>query len=445
MAGVKRVDPYDLVRGALNLENSLLKIETEDFHLSFQLDKFKDIVVIGAGKATARMALAAEQILGHRITRGIIVVKYGHTESLESIRCIEAGHPLPDENGIRGAREILALVKDADESSLVITLISGGGSALLPFPCAHTTAHRKITLTLAEKQAVTQHLLQCGATIDELNCIRKHLSGIKGGQLSRAIHPATSVSLILSDVVGDNLDAIASGPTVPDPTKFKDVMSIIEKYDLADRLPRNMIDLVGLGLQGKLPETPKPGDPVFTDSTSVLVGTNYLSLLAAAAHAEQLGFTSVILSSQITGEAREVAKVLYGIGKDARQRSLLGAGNLCIITGGETTVTLKGSGKGGRNQELALAFLAEMELEPARAEGIYFLSAATDGNDGPTDAAGAFAAPDLLDLAKRAGCRINDYLKSNNAYAFFDRIGHLLKTGPTNTNVCDLQIMLIIR
>ena len=444
-AGVHRVNPYDLITGIISLEKSVLKIEADNFHRSFDLEKVEEIVVIGAGKATARMALAMEHILGPRITNGVIVVKYGHTEALEIIRCIEAGHPLPDENGVRGAGEILSLAEKTTEKTLVFTLISGGGSALMPNPCGHRVENRDIRFSLKEKQSVTRHLLECGATINEINCIRKHLSGIKGGNLARAIYPAISVNLILSDVVGDSLDVIASGPTVPDPTGYGDVMAIIEKYGLADKMPEKMMGLVRLGIQGLLPETPKPGDRVFNNSTSVLIGTNFLSLEAAAAKADSLGFKSIILSSQITGEAREVAKVLYGIGKDARRHNLLGSGNLCIIFGGETTVTIRGKGKGGRNQELALAFLAEMESNPADAEGIYFLSASTDGNDGPTDAAGAFASKELLKLADAAGCRINDYLKDNNAYVFFDRIGHLLKTGPTNTNVCDLQIMLIIR
>ena len=444
-AGVKRVDPYDLVTGAISLEKSILKIETEDFHRSFDLKTVESIVVIGAGKATARMALALEHILGSKISSGCIVVKYGHTENLEYIHCIEAGHPIPDDNGVKGTRKILSLAEKADMRTIVFTLISGGGSALLPCPCKQRVKDREISLTLQEKQSVTRQLLESGATINEINCIRKHLSGIKGGNLARAIYPAAAVNLILSDVVGDDFDVIASGPTVPDPTSYADVMSIIDKYALKDSLPQKVMELVDLGLYGALPETPKPGDPSFSNSANILIGTNYLSLKAAAAKADSLGFTSIILSSQITGEAREVAKVLYGIGKDSRKHNLLGPGNLCIIAGGETTVTIRGTGKGGRNQELALAYLAEMKNSPADADGIYFLSASTDGNDGPTDAAGAFASRDLLQLAGKAGCKINAYLRDNNAYEFFDRLGHLLKTGPTNTNVCDLQIMLIIR
>ncbi len=444
-AGVNQVDPYTLVNKAVRLEKSVLKIDTDGFSQSFDLEHIEKVVVVGAGKATARMALAIEHICGDKITSGCIVVKYGHTETLEYIRSVEAGHPIPDEKGVLGSREILSLCAKADEKTLVLNLISGGGSALLPNPCRYQVAGRELALTLFEKQTVTRHLLECGATINEINCIRKHLSGIKGGQLARAIFPAPSISLILSDVVGDSLDAIASGPTVPDPTSYTDVIEIIDKYALTAKMPESMMELVHLGIAGTLPETPKPGDPLFNASVNVLIGTNYLSLQAASRRADRLGFTPLILSSQITGEAREVARVLYGIGKDAKKRRLLGSGDLCIISGGETTVTIRGSGKGGRNQEMALAFLAEMESNPADADGIYFLSAATDGNDGPTDAAGACVSKELLELARAAGCNIPTYLNDNNAYAFFDRIGYLLKTGPTNTNVCDLQVMLITR
>ncbi|MCP3951727.1 MAG: glycerate kinase [Desulfobacterales bacterium] len=444
-AGVNRVDPYTLVNRAVRLEKSVLQIDTDEYNQSFDLETREKIVVVGAGKATARMALAVEHICGDKITSGCIVVKYGHTEPLKYIRTVEAGHPIPDEKGVLGSQAILSLCAKADEKTLVLNLISGGGSALLPNPCHHRLAGRDIAFTLGEKQTVTRHLLECGATITEINCIRKHLSGIKGGQLARAIHPATSLSLILSDVVGDSLDAIASGPTVPDPTSYADAHAIIDKYGLAGKIPKKMMDLVRLGMAGSLPETPKPNDPLFDNSANVLIGTNYLSLQAAAERAGHLGFTPIILSSQITGEAREVAKVLYGIGRDAKKRQLLGSGDLCIISGGETTVTIRGSGKGGRNQEMALSFLAEMESSPTDAEGLYFLSAATDGNDGPTDAAGACVSNKALELAKTAGCNITTYLNNNNAYAFFDRIGHLVKTGPTNTNVCDLQVMLVTR
>jgi len=442
-AGVDRVDPYALVCESVRLTDSHLTIGSNGHQKVFDLDDWDSLIVIGAGKATARMALAIEHICGDRISAGCVVVKYGHTESLQHIQVTEAGHPIPDENGVRGTREILSLCSAADSRTLVINLISGGGSALLPFPGRHRTSGQDIAFTLNDKQTVTRRLLECGATINEINCIRKHLSGVKGGQLARAIAPATSVSLILSDVVGDSLDAIASGPTVPDPTSYADVGLILEKYRLQDKMPVKLLELVRLGRAGVLPETPKPGDPLFAGTTNLLIGTNFLSLKAAARRARQLGYKPVILSSQITGEAREVAKVFYGIGKDARKHGLFGEGSLCIIAGGETTVTIRGPGKGGRNQEMALAFLAEIASCPEDAEGLVFLSAATDGNDGPTDAAGACVHRGLLKLAQASDCDIHAYLNDNNAYAFFDRLDGLFKTGPTNTNVCDLQLMLV--
>jgi hydroxypyruvate reductase len=443
-AAVARVDPNDLIVDAILRQGDHLTIKTDDFQQTFNLADFERIIIIGAGKATAKMALAMEKILGARISEGIISVKYGHTENLTRIQCIEAGHPIPDENGLEAARRIADLARTADEKTLVITLISGGGSALIPLPYTSSDADgQTIAVSLTEKQDVTRILLECGATINEINCLRKHLSHIKGGHLARMIHPAASVNLILSDVVGDDLDAIASGPTTHDNSTFNDVNAIVEKYDIDNRLPETVRRLFRLGMQGKIPDTPAMGDPVFNQVHNILVGTNFLSLQAAAEKARQLGLPVVMLSSQVVGEAREVAKVLCGIAKDAKKHSLFGPPPLCLIAGGETTVTLLGKGKGGRNQEMALAFLAEIEKNPGATRGIYFLSASTDGNDGPTDAAGAFAANEILAEAHKKGLFPNAYIKASDGYRFFDRIGALLKTGPTNTNVCDIQLILI--
>lgn len=442
-AGVKRVDPYRLIDKHLSLQHSRLEISADEFEASLDLENVNAIYVIGAGKATARMAKAVENILGPRITGGAISVKYGHTDDLKHIKIIEAGHPIPDNNGIEAARKISELAKSAGEKDLLITLISGGGSALTPCPFEYEGPGETMALSLDEKQAATKILLESGATINEVNCIRKHLSGIKGGRLARLMYPAASYNFILSDVVGDSLDAIASGPTTFDASTFADIQRILNKYDLENRLPRNVLGILTLGLQGKLPETPKQGDAAFEKTNNILIGSNMLSLEAAAETAAALGFRPVVLSSQIVGEAKEAAKVLCGIAKDVKKHGLLAPKPVCLIAGGETTVTIRGKGKGGRNQELALSFLAEMENDPGHTHGIYFLSASTDGNDGPTDAAGAFASNDVLKLAKNAGLYITGYLKNNDAYRFFDRIGALLKTGPTNTNVCDMQIVIV--
>jgi hydroxypyruvate reductase len=335
------------------------------------------------------------------------------------------------------------MAKKAGQRDLVFNLISGGGSALTPYPLETEINGERLAISLEEKQAVTKALLACGATIDELNCVRKHLSLYKGGRLAAAIHPARGISLILSDVVGDHLDTIASGPTTFDATTFADADRILVKYDLAGQLPPNLTALFQWGREGRLADTPKADEPIFETIQNVLIGTNHGALAAAARKAEALGLHTRVLSSQIVGEAREVAKVICGIAKDARRHGLLGPKPLCLIFGGETTVTIKGDGKGGRNQEMALAFLAEMQQNPESTGGIYFLSAATDGNDGPTDAAGGFAANALLPLARQKNLDIDAYLKNNDAYHFYDRLGHLFKTGPTNTNVCDLQLILI--
>jgi glycerate 2-kinase len=442
-AGVERVDPYKLITNHVFLEQSMLRIATDDFQRSIDLDDFEKIYVIGAGKATAKMARAIEDILGSRITTGIISVKYGHTDHLKNIEMIEAGHPIPDENGIYAARKIADLARSADAKTLIITLISGGGSALTPCPYSYEAGDERRVLSLKEKQETTQILLECGATINEVNCIRKHLSNIKGGRLAQMIFPAVSLNFILSDVVGDRLDTIASGLTTHDRSTFEELQAIVEKYGLAEKLPGNVQNIIALGSAGRLPETPKSGDAVFEKVNNILIGSNILCLKAAQKKALALGYDSVILSSQITGEAKEVARVLCGIARDVKKYGLLAGTPACIITGGETTVTLRGTGQGGRNQEVALAFLAEIEIYPQETEGVFFLCASTDGNDGPTDAAGAFASNEVLNRSQKARLSINDHLKNNDSYPFFDQIGGLLKTGPTNTNVCDMQIMII--
>ncbi len=442
-AGVARVDPEALIHDCLHLEGDALTVDTGQDRFQCDLSRFDRILVIGFGKATARMAKAVEGILGNRVEEGLIAVKYGHTEKLSRIRTIEASHPIPDENGMEAARQIADLARQADEATLVFTLISGGGSALIPCPWSGSVGQSHAALTLEQKQAATEVLLRCGAAINEINCLRKHLSQIKGGRLAQMIHPAASLNLILSDVVGDRLDAIASGPTTWDDTTFDDALRIVEKYEIETDLPEAARRILSLGAKGAIPETPKKDDPVFGRVDNLVVGTNYHSLEAAAEAAKTLGFSPVLLSSQIVGEAREVAKVYCGIGKDARRKGLFGPRPLCLIGGGETTVTVKGSGKGGRNQEMALAFLAEIEQDPAAAEGLYFLAASTDGNDGPTDAAGAFACREIMEAAIRKDLHLADYLKNNDAYSFFEAVGRLLKTGPTNTNVCDIQLMIV--
>lgn len=445
-AAVERVDPRTLLRERLRLRGETLRISGAGLERAIDLRDFDRIFVLGAGKATARLAAALEELLADRISAGVIAVKYGYTEPLRRIRIIEAGHPLPDEQGLKAAAEIEQLAGQADSRTLVIALISGGGSALLPAPLAFQSGEGAAALTLEEKQQATGALLACGATIGEINCIRKHLSRLKGGRLARLLYPAACLSLILSDVVGDRLDAIASGLTVPDPSTYAQARSIIRKYGLEKSLPRKVLDLLSRGDDGLLEETPKPGDPIFANVTNVLLGTNYTGLKAAKAMAKALGYATAVLSSRIVGEAREVARVYAAIALDQKRlRCLVPAGKpACILGGGETTVTLRGGGQGGRNQECALAFLAELQEAAEAAREIYFLSASTDGSDGPTDAAGAFASYDAVIRSRELGMSILEYLRANDSYRFHQAMGGLLKTGPTNTNVCDYQICLVL-
>lgn len=442
-AGLNRVDPQQMILDRTTLSGDRLYIEMGTDQIELDLSGFRQIIVIGAGKATAPMAQAMETILGDRINCGLIVVKYGHALPLTIIETVEAGHPEPDENGARGTRHILELADQADEATLVIGLVSGGGSALLPLPLDGTTYGVPIQLSLEDKRQTTQALLACGAAIQEINCVRKHLSGIKGGRLLSHLAPGRSLNFILSDVVGDDLSSIASGITAPDPTSYADALAVIKKYSIADQVPGAVVRALELGNAGRLPETLKPDDPAAALAQNLLIGTNRSALDAASEDARRLGFTPVRLTSRITGEAGEVARFLAAIALDTANHGMLTKRPACVLSGGEPTVTLRGSGKGGRNQEMALAFLSEMAKTPDLFHRVCFLSAATDGNDGPTDAAGAFADLDLLNQARLKGLDLEAYLKNNDAYHFFKQIGGLLKTGPTNTNVCDLHAILL--
>jgi hydroxypyruvate reductase len=436
---VERVNPETMISRFLSLQGNILKVDLPESPFQTDLSRFDRIVILGTGKATAKMALALEKVLGSRINDGFISVKTGHTEPLSLIRIQEASHPVPDESSVAAAREMERLAREADERTLVINLISGGGSALLCSPYADDTYH----LTLSEKQEVTRQLLACGADISEINCLRKHLSGIKGGRLAALLAPATSLNLILSDVIGDALSAIASGPTTADPTTFGEAATIVEKYRLWDKIPAAAAAVIRAGLEGKIPETPKPGDRVFEKVTNILIGTNRDALITAAEKARALGYNSAVLTCRLAGEAKEAARLLFDIAGDIRDHGLLASRPACLLAGGETTVTLKGSGLGGRNQEMALAFLDLLSRDPQGGENLFFLSGGTDGNDGPTDAAGAFADSGLIRRSEELGLNPGAYLENNDSYHFFEAADGLLKTGPTNTNVCDLQIILI--
>ncbi len=438
-AALERVDPYAMVRRTLSLEDGGLRIATEGADRLIPLGGFSRLFVLGAGKASAPMAKAVEDLLGERIERGLIVIKPGHALPLRRIRVVEGGHPVPDGSSASAAAELAALADEADERTLVINLLSGGGSSLLASPLLDP-AH---PVTMPEIQAATHVLLASGATIQQINCIRKHLLSLAGGRLAERIFPATTVSLILSDVVGDDVQTIASGPTAPDATTFAQAWQSVETLGIERELPAAVTKLLRAGRSGEIAETPKPGWPAFTRVTNLVIGSNRFALEAARSAAEGLGYHTLLLTSRLVGEAREVARVLAAIAKDVSALDLVCRKPACLLAGGETTVTIRGKGTGGRNQEMALAYLEEMERDPEGLGGSVFLSLATDGEDGPTDAAGAFAEASLIERARERALSISNYLRENDSHTFFAKVDGLLQTGPTNTNVCDIQVVLI--
>jgi glycerate 2-kinase len=420
-AALRAADPYESVKRNLDRVRAV-----------FAEGGIRRVLVAGFGKASCPMARAVEDCISDIVEKGTVVTKYRHCEGyhFQKIEVREAGHPLPDENGRKAAGEIIDLLRGAEDRTLVLCLVSGGGSALLVSPCEG--------ISLSDKQEVTGLLMKAGADIHELNTVRKHLSGVKGGRLAAAAYPARVLSLIISDVIGDNLDVIASGPTSPDGSTYADALSVLEKYAVRSRTPRGVIEVLEKGAAGRLPETPKEGQPVFDKVENIIVGSNRTALDAAKKMAESLGFDAEILSSEVQGEAKEVghefAKKAIGIknvGRSARP--------VCLISGGETTVTVRGGGLGGRNMEMALAFALGID----GVDGISFLSAGTDGTDGPTDAAGAVVDGNTVKRGEEQGMSAAEYLVNNDSYHYFKKAGGLLITGPTGTNVMDVQVVII--
>ena len=412
-------DVEPLVRSALRRDGDRLSCGA----LTLDLGRIPRVIVLGCGKAGAAMARAVEAVLGDRVTEGFVVVKDGYTLPTRIVKLAEAGHPVPDRRGEAAAERILALAQGAGPHDLVLFLVSGGGSALMPAPAP--------PVTLEDKQAVTRLLLAAGATIGELNAVRKHLSRLKGGQLARAAAPARVLTLLLSDVIGDPLDVIASGPTAPDPTEFAEARAVLDRHGVVDRVPTSVKDRLTAGAHGEIPETPKPGDRLFAGVTHLVIGNNTLVVDAAAGTAEDLGYRARIVTRGLQGEAREAGRDLVAEGR-------LASPPACLVAGGETTVTVRGRGRGGRCQELALA--AALELRPD--EGLVVLAAGTDGTDGPTDAAGAVVDAGTMARGRAAGLDPRGSLAENNAYAFLRASGDLVVTGPTNTNLLDLYVVL---
>jgi hydroxypyruvate reductase len=426
-AALDAVEPAAAVRRNLQRQANLLFVAGREYDLSC----FRRVFIIGAGKAGFPMARAAASLVADKLSGGIVVVKDGSSGEIPGISLRQAGHPLPDERGIRAAHEIIDLLQEAGEDDLVICLISGGGSALLTAPA--------IGVALEDLQELTRLLLACGADINEINTLRKHLDEAKGGKLARYTHPARLATLILSDVIGDPLNAIASGPTVADPTTYQDALHVLERHDILGRTPPAILAHLMRGQAGKVLETPKPGEPDLVDNQNIVIANNRWATEAALERARSEGFNTCLLNTTLQGEARQAG---YGLASMARQVAATGQPvprPACLAAGGETTVTLRGDGLGGRNQEAALGAVAEL----AGLENVLLVTLATDGEDGPTDAAGAVVSGETLRRAQQAGMHPGDFLARNDAYHFFEPLGDLLITGPTLTNVNDLALIFM--
>jgi hydroxypyruvate reductase len=430
-AAIAAVDPGAALRRTLRYDGARLMLPNGSV---YALERFDRLLVVGAGKGAAAMAQAAEALLGERLTAGLVVVKYGHAVPLRTIELAEAAHPVPDAAGLAATARILRLLEGADERTLVLCLLTGGASALLEHPLPG--------LTLADIQETTALLLAAGADVRELNTVRKHLSAVKGGRLAAAAYPATVLALVLSDVIGDPPEIIASGPTVPDPSTYAEAWAILERHRLSDVVPPRVAAHLSCGLRGEIPESPKPGDPRLARSRTVVIGNLHEALVAAQATAQRLGYRSTLLTETLQGDAvaaaRHLAHMALNEERSTKERR-------CLLAGGETTVQVIGNGKGGRNQHLALAFAREVSGHPR----ISLLAAGTDGTDGPTDAAGAHVDGNTIARARALGLDPDDFLARSDSYTFFALLDarsgepHHFRPGPTGTNVMDIDIILI--
>ena len=419
------VAPEACVEKAVHLKGGHLIVDG----MTCELPREGRLLVVGFGKASARMAAALEGILGERIDVGLVVTADGYKVPTTRVEVVEAAHPVPDARGLAAAQRIAELVSDAGEGDLVIVLISGGGSALFTLPAEG--------ISLSDLIRVNGLLLRSGAKIQEMNVVRKHLSCVKGGQLTRLAHPARVISLILSDVPGDPLDSIASGPTAPDPTTFQDAARILRRYGIWEKVPEGVRARIEAGLRGEIPETPKPGDPVFARVRNVIVGSGRTAAEAALEAGTRLGFRGLILTTMLEGEAREVGKFFSALARELVRFGRPVAPPALLVATGETTVTVRGRGKGGRNQELALSAALGIEGLP----GVALLSLGTDGRDGPTDAAGGLVDGGTVTRLRAAGVDPEGALAENDSYHALEAAYDLLVTGPTGTNVADLVLL----
>jgi glycerate 2-kinase len=427
-SALNAVDPKQLMKSKLLMKKSLLEVNG----YSFNLKNFKKIYVIGGGKASGSMAEALEKILGKHIANGLVNIPHGSKHKTEIIKFQEASHPTPDKSGVEGTRRILEIAEQAKKEDLVICLISGGGSSLMPLP--------RNGITVKDKSKITDTLLKCGATINEINTVRKHISDFKGGWLAKKAYPATVLNLILSDVVGDQVDFIASGPTVPDSTTFNDAIKVMKKYGLWDKAAVSIERVLSSGEKGLIPETPKASDKAFEKVYNVIIGNNRFASLAVREQLRSAGLNTLLLTSTMEGEARHIGVMLASI---AREVALSGnpvpkpAG---IVAGGETTVTVTGKGLGGRNQEISLAAALKM----GGLDGVVVASLSTDGVDGPTDAAGAVIDEKTMVRAAEMDLNPEEFLAENDSYNFFSKLDDLIFTGSTGTNVNDVSVIVVL-
>jgi len=421
-------DPKQIIWSKVSLKNSTLHVE----NYSFNLNEFRNVYVIGGGKASGSMAEALEKLLGNRIKDGIVNVPHNSKSKTRIVKIHGASHPIPDEKGVEGTRQMLEIAENADEKDLIICLISGGGSSLMPMP--------RDGVSLADKREITDALLKCGATINEINTVRKHISSFKGGWLAKKAYPATIINLILSDVVGDPLDSIASGPTVPDSTTFTDAINVLKKYNLWEKAPESIRKVLTDGERGVIPETPKKGDEAFKKVFNIIVGNNRLASQKAKEYLASQGLNTLLLTATLEGEARHVGTMLSAIANEIAKSGNPVAKPAGIIAGGETTVTVVGKGLGGRNQEIALSAAKKL----SEIEGAVIASLSTDGVDGPTDAAGAVVDGKTIAKAHSMGLNPEKFLAENDSYRFFEKLGDLIFTGPTRTNVNDISVIIVL-
>lgn len=426
LAGVRSVLPGNLIREHVSLHGSDLSFAG----IKLSLDEINNIFVIGAGKASAVMAKEMEEIVGHYITSGHVVVKYGHGCDTKLISIKEAGHPVPDSGGVKATEKIIQIATQAKNDDLVVCVLSGGGSALL--------ADHPPGITLEEMILLNELLLKSGADIREINTVRKHLSLVKGGQLAKIVYPATLISLILSDVIDDPLDVIASGPTVADPTTFADALTVLDKYSLVQKTPASIISYLQVGMEGALPETPGPQEECFSKTYNIIIGSNKSALNAAQQKATDLGLNNIIVTNQLKGSVTDAADHILDFAIRVQQDDKVKK-PVCLLYGGESTIKIQGIGLGGRNQHLALYAASKLKDK----KGITLLTAGTDGTDGPTDAAGAVVDSTTGRTASQLNLKMEDYLQTFDSYNFFKKAGGHINTGPTMTNVMDLVVVIV--